>query len=82
MIGNAWRCGNLLAAQADGCGPDGPQGLDDLLDADAGAGLCFPRDRERSEHDGQVGLDAVADSVEYCQAARSDLAIRKDRSTW
>jgi hypothetical protein len=44
--------------------------------------LCFPGDRERGEHDGQVGLDAVAIRWEIGRAARSDLAMRKDRSTW
>ena len=29
------------------------------------AGLCLARDRECGEHDGQVGLDAVADPVEH-----------------
>ena len=64
FVGDAWRRGDLLTAQADGCRSQRPQGLDYLLDREAGAGLGFTRDCESGEQDGHVGFDALADAME------------------
>jgi hypothetical protein len=40
------------------CGIGG--GADEALDGAAGAGLDEPGDGERSEHDGQLGVDGLA----------------------
>src|SRR5690349_3757728 len=52
--------GDLLAAEGDRGGPQRPQRLHDLFDRHPGAGLGLARHRERGEHDGEVGFDAVA----------------------
>jgi hypothetical protein len=43
----------------------GRRGLDDLLDAQPGDVSQVARDRERCEHDGEVGLDRLAGVVEH-----------------
>src|SRR3954471_5863189 len=52
--------GDLLTAEGDRGGPQRPQRLHDLVDRQPGAGLGLARHRERGEHDGEVGFDAVA----------------------
>jgi hypothetical protein len=47
-----------VAAGWDGAASAG--GADEALDGAAGAGLDEPGDGERSEHDGQVGVDGLA----------------------
>jgi hypothetical protein len=41
----------------------GPQQFDDLVDGQSGAGLGLAGDRERGEHDRDVGVDAVAEQM-------------------
>jgi hypothetical protein len=56
FVGDAWRRGDLLTAQADGCRSQRPQGLDYLLGREAGAGLGFTRDCESGETRWSRGL--------------------------
>ena len=48
---------------ADFDGPVAAGGTDEPLDGPAGAGLDEPGDRERGEHDAQVGVDGLAFAV-------------------
>ena len=57
--------GVLVAGDADGDLLQGPQGADDLLDAQPGQVLQVPGDREGGEHDGQVCLDRLTLVMEH-----------------
>ena len=55
--GEAWLGLDGLSGDGDRDGPEGSQCLHEAFDADAGLVLEVARDRERGEHDGEVGLD-------------------------
>ena len=59
----------------------GAQGLDELLDPDAGGVLQVTGHSQGGEHDGQVRLDRVALMVEDGPGAQVDLVMRNDCST-
>jgi hypothetical protein len=62
--------GDGVFADADEHGPQGAQGLDELLDGDAGGVLQVAGDGQGGEHDGQVGLDRVTLMVEHGSCRR------------
>ncbi|SDY94418.1 hypothetical protein SAMN05428934_106169 [Tessaracoccus flavus] len=62
--GEAWLGLDGLAGDGDRDALEGSKCLHEALDADAGLVLEVPGDRERSEHDGEVGLDRFAFAVE------------------
>jgi hypothetical protein len=47
---------DLPCSESDRGGVQGPQQFDDLVDGQAGAGLGLAGDRERVEHDREVGV--------------------------
>src|SRR4029450_11268100 len=57
--------GEQFAVDVNGPRPAGAQRVYELLDRDAGVLLEVAADRERGEHDGQVGLDGVTLAMEH-----------------